>query len=399
MSERDKTNSAARPRKRRRLPWLLAALALIAVVGGVGAQQYFKANDKPALLTATVELGDVEKTVTALGKLKPKDYVDVGTQVSGQLKKVHVEIGDRVEKGQLIAEIDPTVYETRVRNDKAVLENLKAQLLQQEAELALARQQLERNRRLLAARAISAETVEQNEATVKVATARVASTKAQIKAAEATLAGDEANLGYTKIYAPMAGTVVSQTTLEGQTVNANQQAPVIVQVANLDTMTVWAQVSEADVSKVKPGMSVYFTTLGMPERRWRGVVRQVQPTPEIVNDVVLYNVLVDVDNQEQLLMSSMTVQVFFVLAEARNVPVVPMGALRQSRDGDGYVARVLTPDGPQPRPVKVGVVTRTAAEVVSGLQVGDKVVLGGGQGGQAGQQGGAPRGPRMGPRL
>ncbi len=395
MSEQAKPNVANRSRKRR-LPWLALALLLIAAGGGLGAQRYFATKDQPALLTATVELGDVERTVTALGKLKPKDYVDVGTQVSGQLKKVHVQIGDRVEKGQLIAEIDPTVYETRVRNNKANLDYLRAQLRQQEAELALARQQLARNRRLQEARAISQQTLEENEASLQVAIARVEATKAQIKAAEATLAGDEANLGYTKIYAPMAGTVVSQTTLEGQTVNANQQAPVIVQVANLDTMTVWAQVSEADVNKVKPGMPVYFTTLGLPDRRWHGVVRQVQPTPEIVNDVVLYNVLVDVDNDEQLLMSNMTVQVFFILGEARNVPVVPMNALRPSGGADDqYLAQVLTEQGPQPRRVKVGVTNRNLAEVREGLQVGDKVVLGG----RPASSRNAPRGPGMGPRL
>jgi macrolide-specific efflux system membrane fusion protein len=349
--------------------------------------------------TVTVEKGDVERTVTSLGKLKPKDYVDVGTQVSGQLKKVHVEVGDRVEKGQLIAEIDPTVYETRVRNDRAMIENLRATVGQQEAELNLARKQLERNKRLLEAKAISAQTVEENEAAVAVAKAKLVSTRAQIKAAEAGLEGNLANVGYTKIYTPMSGTVVSESALEGQTVNASQQAPVIVRVANLDTMTVWAQVAEADVPKVKAGMPAYFTTLGMPDRKWRGTVRQVLPTPEIVNDVVLYNVLVDVDNTEGLLMTDMTVQVFFVLGEAKDVPTVPMAALKPAKGG-AFEAMVLTAAGPVARAVQVGVTSRTVAEVKSGLAVGDQVVVAGEGGGPpgGGRSGGGPR-RMMGPRL
>src|SRR5690606_25601543 len=226
------------------------------------------------------------------------------------------------QEGDLIAEIDPTRYESIVRNDRATLESLRAQLAQREAELALARQQLERNVRMLAERAVSQDAVDQLAATVRVAEASVTALQAQIKAAEATLEGDIANLGYTKIYAPMSGTVVSQTSLEGQTVVASQQAPVIVQIANLDVMTVWAEVAEADVHKIEPGMPAWFTTLGMADRTWRGTVRQILPMPEVLNDVVLYKVLIDVDNSERLLLPQMTVQVFFLQGEARDVPVV-----------------------------------------------------------------------------
>jgi membrane fusion protein, macrolide-specific efflux system len=172
--------------------------------------------------------------------------------------------------------------------------------------------------------------------------------------------------------------VVSQNALEGQTLNAVQSAPVIVQIANLDVMTVWAQVAEADVNRIRPGMPAYFTTLGMPGRRWHGSVRQVQPTPQVENDVVLYNVLIDVDNDEGLLLPSMTVQVFFALGEARDVPVVPLDALiPDPQAGPGaYRATVLTLEGAQPRSVKVGLANRTTAQVLSGLEVGERVVVG-----------------------
>ncbi len=260
------------PARRRPKRWLLALavlLAAAAVAGGIYGWHHWQATGQPEIRTAEVALGDIEKSVTALGTLQPKDYVDVGAQVSGQLDTVHVEIGDVVKKNQLLAEIDPTVIETRVRTDKANLDNLQAQFAQQQAELKLARLQLKRNQALFKSRAISQDALQTTETLVAVGDAKADALSAQIAAAQAIYDGEVANLGYTKIYAPMAGTIVSQTALEGQTLNANQTAPTILRVADLQTMTVKAQVAEADVVKLTPGMQVYFTTLGLPERRWR----------------------------------------------------------------------------------------------------------------------------------
>jgi macrolide-specific efflux system membrane fusion protein len=142
-------------------------------------------------------------------------------------------------------------------------------------------------------------------------------------------------------------------------------------------MTVWAQVAEADVMKIQEGTSVYFTTLGMPDRRWKGTVKQVQPTPTIKNDVVLYNVLVDVDNSEGLLLPTMTVQVFFTLGEAKNVPLVPLSALQPDRQAgaDMYRVTIVTAEGPVVRSVKIGLSNRASAQVILGLQAGDQVIL------------------------
>ncbi len=364
-------------RTKRRLLWAGLAVALIAAAGTFAYRQ-IAADSAATFKTAAVTTGDIEKSVTALGALQPKDYVDVGAQVSGQLKKVHVEIGDRVKQGDLLAAIDPTVLETRTRTDRADLANLHAQLAEQEANLVLARQQLKRNQNLFKAKIVSQDTLQTAEAQVAAGEAKADSLRAQIDGAQATLDGDAANLGYTKIYAPMGGTVVSQTALEGQTLNANQSAPVILRIADLDTMTVWAQVAEADVVKLTPGMPAYFTTLGLPERRWQGTVQQIQPTPQTVNDVVLYNVLIDVKNDDHVLMTSMTAQVFFVLGEAKGVPLVPVAALGKARAGaaDEYEVRVLTSEGPRRRAVKIGLADRTSAQVLSGLAVGDQVIVG-----------------------
>jgi macrolide-specific efflux system membrane fusion protein len=374
--------------------------AVLATAVVAGACHYIGQDDKAGLQTVTVTRGDLQKSITAVGSIEPKDYVDVGTQVSGRVMKIHVDIGDRVAKGDLIAEIDPTVYESTVRKDRATLENLKAQLEQQLAESALAATQLKRNQEMRAADAVSQTTVDEADAQAKVAAATVSATRAQIRASEATLEGDLANLGYTKIYAPLDDTVVSQTTLEGQTVNASQSAPVIVQVANMDVMTVWAQVAEADVSRIAVGMPAHFTTLGMPDKKWEGKVRAVYPTPEVENDVVLYNVLIDVDNRQGQLLPQMTVQVFFTLGEAKDVPLAPINALQAQHDAgpSAYKAKVLTDDGVVERDVKIGLTNRSMAQVVSGLLPGDQLIVANAVPPAAGAaQGGRMR--QMGPRL
>lgn len=362
----------------RRIRWIPVALLVVALAAI--AWHFLRGNgddeasrQRPQV---RVERGTVENTVTALGSLQPKEYVDVGTQVSGQLRRMHVDIGDEVEQGQLIAEIDPTVYEARLRKDEANLDNLEAQKARQQAELRLAELRLERNRRLLGSNAVSKEAVDEQEANVAMLQAGIRATEAQIRSARATVEEDRANLGYTRIYAPMKGTVVSRSAVEGQTVNATQTAPEIVRIADLGTMTVWAEVAEADVNRIRPGMPAYFTTLGMPDRRFEGIVRQIQPTPEIVNDVVLYKALIDVANEERLLLPDMTVQVFFVLEHAENVPVVPLAALVPVPGERGrYQAEVLVGERIEKRTVEIGIANRSEAEVRSGLKEGDVVLM------------------------
>lgn len=328
--------------------------------------------------TATVEAGDIEQTVTALGALQPKNYVDVGAQVSGTLQTVHVIIGDVVKKGDLLAEVDPTVYASTVAADQAKLRDLQSQITGQEAQLALAQIQNRRNQALLKINAVSKDVADTSAAQVKQYVANIGSLKAQVEQAQSTLQGDQANLDYCKIYAPMAGTVVSQTTLQGQTLNNKQAAPVIVQIADLTTMTVKAQVAEADVGKLKTGMPVYFTTLGMSDHKWHSTVRQILPTPETVNDVILYDALIDIQNTDKLLMTSMTAQVFFVLGEVKGVLTVPVAALRPSkRSGDGaYRVLVMKSGRTKMTEITVGLMNRISAEVKSGLAVGDVVVTG-----------------------
>jgi len=354
---------------------------------------------RTSLPTLTVAKGDVEDLVSAVGTLQPLNYVDVGTQVSGQLERILVEIGDEVKEGDLLAELDPTVYEARVAADRAQLRVLQAQVAERQAQLRLNEQQMKRQKQLLSARATSQDAYDSAVAARDVVQAQLEGLQAQIEQTQSNLKADEANLGYTKIYAPIAGTVIDITARQGQTLNANQQAPIILRLADLATMTVRAQVSEADVSRLKVGMPAYFTTLGLPDRRRDGVLRQILPTPEVVNNVVLYGALFDVPNPDRDLLPQMSAQVFFIVGAAKDVPLVPLSALQPLPPREGpsrYAAQVVTAGGTERRVVELGVSNRTVAEVRSGLQPGDAIVAGGAAR-SSGSSGGRP--PFGGPRL
>lgn len=390
--------------------------AVIALGGGAWWLAGARASVTPPPRTHTVAPGMLEDTVSAVGSLQPRNYVDVGTQVSGQLRKILVEVGSRVEQGQLLAEIDPTVYETRVTADQAQLRVLRAQLQERRVQQELAEKQFDRQRRLRETRTASDEAYDTADASRKQIAAQIMALEANIQQVEAALKADQANLGYTRIYAPMSGMVIDVNSRQGQTLNANQQAPIILRVADLDVMTVQTQVSEADVARLKLGMTARFTTLGQPDRKRVGKLRQILPTPDVVNNVVLYNCLFDVANPDLDLLPKMSAQVFFIVAEAKDAPLVPMAALRKM-GRNRYAARVLTDAGPQERMVEVGASNRVSAEVRSGLQIGDQVVIealdpgqnrrrSGGDGPPPGSPPGSPPAPppdpppgMMGPRL
>ena len=414
----------------RRIGWLLGVILL---VGGLWWWAPWKGDAAPPPETTVVGRGSLRVEVSALGTLQPLQFVDVGTQVTGQLRKLHVVIGQAVKKGELIAEIDPTLFESRVGQTSAQIGNSQAQLADRRAQLQLAEQRVERNRRLVGSDAVSRQELESSEAVLQQAQAGVRAIEAQIRQQDAALVFDRTNLRYTKIYAPMDGTVVSITARQGQTLVAAQQAPVILRIADLGTMTVQAQVSEADISRIKEGTPASFNTLGLPDRRWTGTVRQILPTPETVNNVVLFNVLFDVVNPDGVLLPQMSAQVSFLLDEVKDAIVIPARALlpkgpRKKGGGKdaggndsgksaagvkpdsggkpggadasggaalaGRKARVEVLEGGKPveRKVTVGLETRNEVQVLEGLREGEMLVLPpqkseGGRGGKGGKGG------------
>lgn len=366
--------------------WLILWVFLVSAVYWAWTKGFQPNNDQPTHLTAQVVRGSIESLVTATGTLQPKDYVDVGAQVSGQVKRLLVDVGDQVKAGDLLAEIDPTVFLAKVDESRAQLRYQKAQLKERKAQLKLAQVNFNRQKALFEKQATTEDALLTAEANWLTTQAQIEMIQAQIDQTESGLRADEANLQYAHIYAPMDGTVVSVTAKQGQTLNANQQAPIILQIADLSTMTVKTQVSEADVSKLKPGMAVYFTTLGSGQKRWRGVLQKVEPTPEVLNNVVLYNALFDIPNPKNRLMSQMTAQVFFIVDAANDTLLIPASALskplRKARSNANEV-QVLVNGQPQTRAIKTGVSNRIQVEVTSGLKEGETVILQNAKNGQS----------------
>ena len=381
-----------RPRQTRRA--LLIVLSSL-LVGALVAWPFLTPG-REAYDTVPVTRGNIESSVTALGTLQPRQYVDVGAQASGQIRKIHVDVGAEVTQGQPLVEIDPSTQTAKLDASRFAIENLKAQLQEQRALHDLAQQKYQRQQRLAQGGATREEDIQSARAEVRTTQARTDMFQAQIRQARASLRSDEAELGYTRIFAPMSGTVVAIDAREGQTLNAQQQTPLILRIANLSPMTVWAEVSEADIGHVKPGMQAYFTTLSGGNRRWASTVRQILPVPpKPLNEasqgggspassgksgsarVVLYTVLLDVDNTDQALMPEMTTQVFFVDNQARDVLLAPIVALQGSTDSDRQTARVVAKNGDiETRQIRTGISDRLRVEILEGLNEGDHLLIG-----------------------
>ena len=379
-----------RPRHTRRALLIIPCLLLAATL----AAWPLLTPGRVAYVTVPVTRGDIESSVTALGTLQPRQFVDVGAQASGQIHKIHVDVGSEVKEGQLLVEIDPSTQTAKLDASRFAIDNLKAQLQEQRALHDLAQHKYRRQQHLAKGGATREEDVQAAEAEVRTTQARIDMFTAQIRQARASLRSDEAELGYTRIYAPMTGTVVALDAREGQTLNAQQQTPLILRIARLSPMTVWAEVSEADIGQVKPGMQAWFTTLSGGNRRWSSNVRQVLPVPpKPLNEtgqgggspasksgsarVVLYTVLLDVDNHDQALMPEMTTQVFFVAGQARDVLLAPIVALQDTTDSERQIARIVSASGKvEPREIRTGISDRLRVEIIDGVNEGDHLLIG-----------------------
>ncbi|WP_312370180.1 efflux RND transporter periplasmic adaptor subunit [Stenotrophomonas sp.] len=434
----------------RRNRLLLAAAIVALIAGGV-----FWATRKPAtpsMATSPVSRGDLEQTVDATGVIDAYKLVSVGAQASGQIKVLKVQLGDVVKQGDLIAEIDSVTQENSLKNAEAALENIRAQRAVQTASLKESELAFARQKEMLAAEATSRADYESAEANLASTRAQIRALDAQIRQRETELGTAQANLGYTRITAPIDGTVVAVVAEEGRTVNANQSAPTIVKLARLDLVTVNAEISEADVVKIKPGMPVYFTILGNPDHKYQATLRTVNPAPASISTdstssssssssssstAVYYNALFDVENPDGTLRIDMTAQVSVMLAQAKDallIPTVALGpkvpegsrgpgantangeqrAARSKQEGqrqqrrqtdaaalaksNSYVVRVVNKDGqPEPRTIKVGLNNGSNVQVLEGLKEGELVVVGevtAGEKSSSNQRG--PMGPMMG---
>jgi macrolide-specific efflux system membrane fusion protein len=346
--------------------------------------------------TTLVTRQDVENNVLATGTLQAIRQVDVGTRVTGQMKSLKVKLGDHVQEGQLLAEIDPILPENELRAAEANLVALDAQRRSAIAKARRSKLELDRQRGMIGKSVTSRRDLEAAEAQALADEASIAALDAQIAQAKSRVDIAGANLGYTKITAPIEGEVVGVLTQEGQTVVAAQIVPVILKLARLDAMTVRTQVSEADVINVKVGQKVSFTVMGDPDKHYPGTLRAVELAPQNYSEsaqaqigsqssattsgtaAIFYNALFDVPNPDRNLRIGMTAQVSIRLGVSRGVLTISISALRE-QDLDGrYTLRVLAVDGRvESRQVRIGVNNHVAAEVVEGLAEGEAVVTGG----------------------
>ncbi|NGN45123.1 efflux RND transporter periplasmic adaptor subunit [Mesorhizobium sp. CGMCC 1.15528] len=369
---------------------ILAAATLVSLL--VIWFLFLRPPAKPELVTAPARTGDIEEVVLATGVLEPLELVRVGAQASGRVERLAVEIGDVVEAGQLVAEIDSQTRRNTLRDREAALANIRAVHAARMAGLVKAEMDYERQRELLAGGSAPRAQYDAAVATLDIARAEVRALGAQVSQAQVALESAGIELGYTRITAPIAGTVVAIVTDEGQTVNALQTAPTIVMIAQLNTMTVRADISEADVVRVRKGMPVWFSILGDPKRRFDGELRQVEPAPaSIANEgsatasgigstkgAIYYTGLIDVANADGVLRPSMTAQVSIVLSRVSGAVLVPLSAVEGAlRAGDTARVRVLDTKGEvQMRDVQVGIDNGADIQILSGLQAGDIIVLG-----------------------
>jgi macrolide-specific efflux system membrane fusion protein len=392
---------------RSKLFWSTAVI-LVVIGGGWAALRAWSAPVAARYVTTPAVMGDVEDTVLATGVIQALTQVNVGAQVSGQLQALHVALGDRVTQGQVVAEIDSLPQQNALRNAEASLAVARAKKQASQASLKQAQLNYTRQKRLYDQDAGSRQDLETAEAALNTLRADIVAQDAQILQAEVAVDTARLNLDYTRITSPIDGVVVAVVTKQGQTVNANQQAPTLIKVAQLDTLTIKAEISEADVIRVQAGQPVYFTVLGEPGKRRSAVLREVEPAPASIQNedsnsasattaattAVYYNGRFDVPNEDGKLRISMTAQVYIVLDQVKDVVTIPSSALRET--GRGASVRVLDKDGQaRMQEVKVGLNNMVTAQIVEGLQAGDLVVLGETGAGQAPVASSGRRGPSM----
>lgn len=375
------------------LPPLLIALALI---GGGAALTFSSSASTPATLTTPVKRGDVESTVLATGTLKPSRLVAVGSQASGRITSLKVAVGDKVKAGDLIALIDSTTQDNALKTAKASLANVQAQRNERLAELENANLTLQRQQAIYEKQAGSRADLQSAEAEVKVVTAQIEALDAQITEAEVAVETAQADVGYTRISAPMDGTVLAIVNQEGRTVNATQSAPTIVALGDLTRMTVRAEISEADITRVEAGQKVRFNVIGDRGRSYDATLRAIEPAPEsIVDDssvatsssgssssssssssAIYYIGVFDIPNEDGRFRTYMSAEVNIILGSASDVLTIPSSALPETAATGQSQVRVEKDGKIETRKVEIGLNNKISAEVKSGLDEGERVVIG-----------------------
>ena len=381
----------------------------LAVAAGA-AYYFFSSNSKQetTYLTESVTRGNVEKTVVASGSVESVNEVDVGAQVSGKITKLYVKLGQEIKKGEMIADIDSTTQINTLNTKKAALVSYQAQLKAKKTAYDVALSSYNRLSKLYTQKATSLDSVNTAKSTLDNAKAEMEAVEANIKQAEIEVNTAETNVGYTKITAPMDGTIISVPVSEGQTVNANQTTPTIVTIADLSKMKIKPEISEGDITKVKAGQEVSFTILSDSQTVYHSVIDSVDPANTTTSDssstsslssssssttsAIYYYANVLIDNPDRTLRIGMTTENNIKIANAKDVLLVSNMAI-QKRDGKSFVNVLNDKNQPEHREVETGVQNDFKTEIKSGLNEDEKVIVSQVANGE--QVGSMPRGPRM----
>ena len=385
---------------------------LLGLLIAAGAAYYFfSSNSKKetTYLTESVTRGNVEKTVVASGSVESVNEVDVGAQASGKITKLYVKLGQEIKKGEMIADIDSTTQINTLNTKKAALVSYQAQLKAKRTAYDVALSSYNRLSKLYTQKATSLDSLNTAKSTLDNAKAEMEAIEANIKQAEIEVNTAETNVGYTKITAPMDGTVISVPVSEGQTVNANQTTPTIVTIADLSKMKIKPEISEGDITKVKAGQEVSFTILSDNQTVYHSVIDSVDPANTTTSDssstsssisssnssttsAIYYYANVLIDNPDRTLRIGMTTENNIKIANAKDVLLVSNMAI-QKRDGKNFVNVLNGKNQPEQREVETGVQNDFHTEIKSGVNEGEKVIVSQVANGE--QVGSMPRGPRM----
>lgn len=363
-----------------------AAGTAVVVAAAFGGWSLMKSEPQSSFITEVVKRGDIRQTVSATGEISPSNLVSVGAEASGQIKKLYVKLGQQVKKGDLIAEIDSTNQINTLNTEKSKLETYQAKLVSAEIALSSAEKKYKRELALWKEQATSKEDLESAQDSLASAKANVAELKAAIKQSKISINTAESELGHTRITATMDGTVVAIPVEEGQSVNAAQSTPTIIQLANLETMLNKMQIAEGDITKVKAGQDISFTILSEPDTPIKAKLDSVDPglttmslgsytsSTDTTSNAIYYYARALVPNQDGKLSIGMTTQNTIEINGVKNVLLVPTLTVKK-HNGKSFVSVLGADNKAVEREVTVGLKDSMNTEIKSGLKEGEKVII------------------------
>ena len=373
---------------------ILIILLILGVGGYFVYDKFFKVKEEEVeFITKKAKKGSFSKKVDATGEIFATELIDVGAQVSGQIKKLYVKLGDQVKKGDMIASIDSSTQQNSIDNKEAQLAIYKAQLESAKVALNIAKTQFDRENALFSKNATSKQEFESAKNTYSANSAKIKELEAQIKQTNIELSTAKINLGYTKITAPRDGTVVSVQVEEGQTVNANQTTPTIVNIADLSHVKMKMQIAEGDITKIKVGTPVEYSILSEPTKKFQTTVSSIDPGLTTLSDgsygssssskssyssssssssAVYYYAQSIVDNKDGILRIGMTTQNELLIANVEGAIIVPSIGIK--KDENGTFVYVLKDGKPVKTAVKTGIKDNLDTQIISGINEGDEII-------------------------